>query len=94
MLRSTVRAPFRIHPSFGSDPEHLAKTAGISLRRSSATGKVLTDVFERLTKNRGNFIKMLTKSKMLTQISLRRPASSSIPHSDVEPKAPRHPQSQ
>jgi hypothetical protein len=54
-------------------PERLTKTAEILLRRSSRPGKVLNHVFERLTKNPGNFIKMPTKSKMLTQIPLRTP---------------------
>ena len=39
------------------------------------TVKVLTPLAERLTKNPGNFIKMLTESRMLTQISLRTPKS-------------------
>ena len=48
--------------------EHLAKKAGISLRRSPAAAKVRTAVAERLSKNPGKMLKALTKSKVLTQI--------------------------
>src|SRR5262249_34517048 len=52
-------------------PERLRKTRGKCLRRSIPAGKALTSVGERLSKNPRNLFKMLTKSKMLTQISLR-----------------------